>query len=260
MIALMDNLLSAIVGSVVMMILITSAMRVQTLNVDTTAAYAARNMASETMTWMEDDLMRIGLNMPGNTSPILAPRDTTMIVGSDTTLMMGEFRFVRAISNPAYDPDTSPASVPIQLLVGTRYRTVSEGTRAGSGGAYPVFRIERDTMLVDPTALPFDVATETFTRVGIDNAFRSNSGNWARAGGTPPLLRQFDLGFVSAEMDDVPNDEVVPRYDGGEALNVRLRLSIAPPFETATSTLRSIQHAATLMIMHDGQSLAVAGP
>ncbi len=260
MIALVDNLLAAIVGSVVLLILVTSAMRVQTLNIDVTAAYAARNLASETMTWMEDDLMRIGLNMPGNTSPILAPRDTTLIVGADTTTLMGEFRYLRAVPNPAYDAETSPPTVPIQLLVGTRYRTVAQGTRAGSGGSYPIFRVQRDTMLVNPSGLPFDSATDTFTRAGIDHAFRSSHSGWARAGGSPPLLRQFDLGFVTATMDDVPNAEVTTRYDSGEALNVRLRLSIAPPFETATSTLRSIQHAATLMIMHDGQSLAVSGP
>lgn len=259
MIALIDNMLAAIVGSVVLLILITSAMRVQTLNIDVTAAYAARNMASETMTWMEEDLMRVGLNMPANASPILAPRDTLMIAGGDTTLLTGEFRFVRAVPNPAYDPDTSPESVTPQLFVGTRYRTVSAGARTGSGGTYPLFRIERDTLLVDPSTMPLDGAGEVYTRTGIDYAFRSNHSGWKRAGGSPPLLRQFDLGYVSASIDDVPHSEVVARYDGGEPLNVRMRLSLAPPMESATSTLRSIQHAATLMIQHDGESLSAGG-
>ncbi len=257
MIALMDNLLAAVVGSVVLLILITSSTRVQALNVDVTAAYAARTLASETMTWMEDDLMRVGLNMPSDVSPILAPRDTTLIVGADTVSLAGEFRFLRAVMNPSYDPETSPSSVSSQLLIGTRFRIQSEGVRSGSGGSYPLFRVSRDTMRVD---LGLGSDTPTLARADLDQAFRSSHPGWAPAGGTPPLLRQFDLGFVSALMEDVPNTDVVARYDGGEPLNVRLRLSIAPPFETSTSTLRSIQHAATLMIMHDGQSLGAAGP
>ena len=128
MIVLLDHLTATIVGSVLFIVLLTTTIRVQTLNIEASSAYTMRRLSSDMATWMEDDLLSMGRDMPLNALSFTNPVDS----GGLTQ----EFVFYR---------DSVQAIVDSSIVrrIGTKYVLEYSGTRGEGAGAYNIYRVDR---------------------------------------------------------------------------------------------------------------------
>jgi hypothetical protein len=216
MIVLFDNILAGIVGAIAALILVTSFLRVQSVNVDTTAAYASRQLGSDVATWVEQDLLSMGQNMAGNTMPI------TSVV--DSAGFTKQFSFLRNRIVSSVDDEATLAPVE------TRYTLAYAGTReGGSSGDYNLYQLVREV--------------------------RFDGGAWVRDGGTPPILRSFAVELLNGDMKAMANPSAVITGAPQTIRNVGIRFSLAPLYRSSYATLQSTQHASTLTFSYENGAL-----
>lgn len=140
MILLLDHLLAIVVGSVLGIVIFTTAMRVQSLNHEANTTYAMRRLSSDMATWMEDDVLSIGRNMPLNQIPYANPVDSAGLTKT--------FTFYR-------DSVSVVGGVSTVNRINTQYRLRYAGTRGSGAEAYNIYRVDRYVQ-VDGGAWNFD--------------------------------------------------------------------------------------------------------
>jgi hypothetical protein len=126
MISILDNILAGIVATTTAIVLMSAFLRVQSVNIDTTAAYASRQMGANVATWIENDLLMMGRNMPTKTMPITAVQDSAGFTK--------RFAFVQGTVN---------SSGTTLVEIETRYTLEYAGVESASTGQN-LYRVVRD--------------------------------------------------------------------------------------------------------------------
>src|SRR5690625_4931521 len=79
MIAIFDNLNAILIGSTVILVIMAMQMRMTEMSVEQTANYMMKRQAMDLATWMEDDLLLMGQNLPSGTAAYTNPQDSSGI-------------------------------------------------------------------------------------------------------------------------------------------------------------------------------------
>src|SRR5690625_334190 len=79
MIAIFDNLNAILIGSTDILVLVAMQMRMAEMSVEQTANYRMKRQAMDLTTWMEDDLLLMGQNLPSGTTAYANPKDSSGI-------------------------------------------------------------------------------------------------------------------------------------------------------------------------------------
>lgn len=211
MIFLLDNLTAVIIAGVLGMVLFTTHVRVQSLNIEVQTQYAMRHLSADMATWMEDDILEIGRNMPAADVPFDNPVDSA---GFTKT-----FTFFR--DSVEVDPATSATTV---RRIATQYRLEKAGTRTATDGTtFPIYRVDR------------------YVREGA-------TGSWAFDGSAPPLLTHFKIEMLDLNAAPIANPVAAFTADPRAIRNTGIRFSMATPHEQVGVALQSVHFASTLMI------------
>lgn len=169
MIFVLDNINALIIGSAIILVVMAMQTRMTDISVEQTANYMMKRQAMEMATWMEDDLLLMGRNLPGSVTAYTNPSDSAEV----TTW----FEFYRdSVQTSGGSLDTFRVATRYELSkIGSHYsardtvdsyrldRYVSEGGGAwqksgGSSGLLSYFKIEmldRDAQpIANPVASP----------------------------------------------------------------------------------------------------------
>ena len=159
MIAIFDNLNAIIIGSVVILVVMAMQMRMTEMSVEQTANYMMKRQAMDLATWMEDDLLLMGQNLPNGVLPYLNPVDSAGITTS--------FEFYRdsiAVSGSSLDT----------LRVATRYELYRTGVHVMEKDTIDSFRLERSVRMGD-------------------------GAPWVKEGGSSALLSHFKIEMLNRD-------------------------------------------------------------
>ncbi len=140
MVVLLDHLTAIIVGSVLGIVLFTTTVRVQTLSSEANTAYSMRRLSTDMATWMEDEILTIGRDMPVGVVPF-----TNTV---DSAGMTQRFTFYR-------DSVEVVSGVTTARRIATEYRLRFAATRGTGAAAYNIYRVDRFVQ-VDGGAWQFD--------------------------------------------------------------------------------------------------------
>ncbi len=211
MIFLLDNLTAVIIAGVLGMVLFTTHVRVQSLNIEVQTQYAMRRLSADMATWMEDDILEIGRNMPAADVPFENPVDSA---GFTKT-----FTFFR--DSVTVDAATGVSAT---LRIATQYRLEKTGTRTATDGtAFPIYRVDR------------------YVREGA-------AGTWKFDGSAPPLLTHFTISMLNTNAEAISSPADTFAVDPNAIRNTGIRFSMATPHEQVGVALQSVHFASTLMI------------
>lgn len=169
MIFVLDNINALIIGSAIILVVMAMQMRMTDISVEQSANYMMKRQAMDLATWMENDLLQMGRNLPNGTISYVNPSDS-----SDVTV---RFEFYRdSVQTSGGSLDTFRVATRYELSkLGSHYserdtvdsyrldRYVSEGggpwqKSGGSSGLLSYFKIEmldRDAKpITNPVASP----------------------------------------------------------------------------------------------------------
>ncbi len=210
MIVLLDHLTAVIVGSVLGLVLFTTMLRVQTLNHEANTAYAMRRLSTDMATWIEDDVLSVGKNLPMSKLPFESPLDSAGLTK--------EFTFYR-------DSVETVGSVTKTTRVATQYRLQYAGTRGSGPDAYNIYRVNR--------------------YVKMDTLAGST---WEFDGSAPPYLRHFKIEMLGPDALPIANPAAALALNPNAVRNTGIRFTLATPFEQKGLAMQSVHFASTLMI------------
>lgn len=72
-----DNLIASVISAMILLILASIQMEATQMNTARSSRNIAKNRAQQLATWLEEDLGKIGQNMPQSTVPYSGPKDST---------------------------------------------------------------------------------------------------------------------------------------------------------------------------------------
>lgn len=132
MIAIFDNLNAILIGSTVILVIMAMQMRMTEMSVEQTANYMMKRQAMDLATWMEDDLLLMGRNMPNSTVAYTNPTDSSGI-----TVGFEFFRDSVAVVGGTLDT----------LRITTRYDLYRTGVHQTEKDTVDSFRLERSVKM-----------------------------------------------------------------------------------------------------------------
>ncbi|RMH53139.1 MAG: hypothetical protein D6685_16065 [Bacteroidetes bacterium] len=203
-----DNLNALVIGGVVVMVILSMQMRVAEINIEETANYMVKRQGVDLATWMEDDLMSLGLNIDKSAEvPFINPVDSAGITVA--------FEFIQdSINTTVSPPDT--------IRITTRYDLVSTGTTEVDGENVNIYAVQRRQRL--------------------------DGGPWMDAGRSPGILSHFRIDMLNRDAVPISDPAGVAATKPDSIQNTRVRFTLVTPFETNRSTLSRIYYGSTLMI------------
>ncbi|MEM1128871.1 MAG: hypothetical protein AAGI71_19665 [Bacteroidota bacterium] len=125
-----DNLNAMIIGSAVILMLLSLQLRMTEINIEETANYMVKRQGADLATWMEDDLLTIGENLDATDTWFNDPVYALANGDSVTT----SFTFMR-------EQETPGGTVPVT----TRYSLQPADTLVVDGVVTTAYRLVRDT-------------------------------------------------------------------------------------------------------------------
>jgi len=128
MIAIFDNLNAILIGSTVILVIMAMQMRMTEMSVEQTANYMMKRQAMDLATWMEDDLLLMGQNLPSGTTAYANPKDSSGI-----TLGFEFYRDSVAVVGGTLDT----------MRITTRYELFKTGVHQTEKDTVDSFRLER---------------------------------------------------------------------------------------------------------------------
>src|SRR5690625_528170 len=128
MIAIFDNLNAILIGSTDILVLVAMQMRMAEMSVEQTANYRMKRQAMDLTTWMEDDLLLMGQNLPSGTTAYANPKDSSGI-----TLGFEFYRDSVAVVGGTLDT----------MRITTRYELFKTGVHQTEKDTVDSFRLER---------------------------------------------------------------------------------------------------------------------
>src|SRR5690625_483286 len=132
MIAIFDNLNAILIGSTVILVIMAMQMRMTEMSVEQTANYMMKRQAMDLATWMEDDLLLMGQNLPSGTAAYTNPQDSSGI-----TLGFEFYRDSVAVVGGTLDT----------MRITTRYDLLKMGVHQTEKDTVDSFRLERSVQL-----------------------------------------------------------------------------------------------------------------
>lgn len=156
---LLDNLIATLVAGVVIMMMIASQTRATERSIERTSVYVAKTQALEFVEWFEDDIVRLGLNIPLRDNRFLLPAYEDGITR----------QFIFHSDSISVNRDT--------LRVITRYEVEPTGT----------------TQLVDESERTLYQLSRYTATVAVSNGGMTGSPQYVLSGQSPPTLSHFDV-------------------------------------------------------------------
>lgn len=208
MYVIFDNLNALVIGGVVVMVILAMQVRVTEINIEETANYMVKRQGVDLATWMEDDLMSVGLNIDKTVEvPFVNPVDSAG--------MTMAFEFVQDSINVTVSP-------PDTIRITTRYDLVSTGTTVVDGENVNIYQINRRQRL--------------------------DGGAWMGTGNSPSILSHFRIDMLNQDAEPITNPATVAAANPDSIQNTRVRFTLVTPFESQRNTLSRIYYGSTLMI------------
>ncbi len=209
MILLLDHLSAVVIGSAIILILISMQMRSTEMGVEQSSGYMMKNQATDLATWMEEDLLQIGRNIDKE-ERVAFENPLTNSSGNTS-----EFVFYRdTIRYYLTTPDT--------LHIGTRYTLTPVDTRI----------LNEDTLVVHR----------------IDRFANVNGGAWNKTGSSVPYLSSFNVDMLDSDAQPIVDPVAAATADPLAVRNTRIRFSMVTPYETSRTTVRQVYYGSTLLI------------
>ena len=208
MFTIFDNLNAVIIGGVVMVILLAMQVRVTEVNIEQTSNYMVKRQGIDLATWMEDDLLSLGVNIDKTAEvPYLNPVDSAG--------MTMQFVFHQDSINTTVTPADT-------IRITTRYSLGKAGATTLEGETVNIYQIQREQRL--------------------------DGGAWFETGNSPAILSHFRVDMLNADAEPVTNPATVAAANPDSVRNTRVRFTLIGPFETKQTTLTRIYYGSTLMI------------
>ncbi len=151
-----DNLSAMILGGTLLLMMITLQQRMVEINLEQTTNYVVKKQANDLVSWMEEELLRLGENVDFNNEvPFSNP------VNNGNTGVTELFEFFRD------SIDANGQTIRIYI----RYRLISAGYRVIREDSIPVYRLKREVKIGD-------------------------DGSWVEDGGSPALISYFRVDML----------------------------------------------------------------
>ena len=208
MFIIFDNLVAAVVGSAILLIVLATNTRMMEMGIDEVSNYAAKRYASDLAEWMEDDLLRLGENMEeSSTTPFTNPVN----INDGVTDLTESFVFYRDSTNTTVTPN-------VTHRIETTYSIVSAGTGKVGDKTVNLYRIKRYEKI--------DGGPKVYT------------------GGAVPLVSYFKVDMLDANANVISN----PAASAEDVSSTRVRFSIVTPFQTDRTAVRKVHYGSTLLV------------
>ena len=217
---LYDNLVAAILGSAVLLILISINLRMLEMGREEVANYAAKRYGTDLAEWMEEDLLTLGRNIRregGQQDLFKNPVDSAGMTKS--------FTFFR---NDYVDGSSDSVAVAI------RYSLRYEGKGEVSGEEVNFYRVVRDSS-------------------GLGGA----PGTFVYTGSAVPLVSYFKLDLLDRFVQ--PISDPVNHQKKVRNTRVRFSLVTPFQAKDTRLTLRKVHYGSTLLVNHDQHEITLGG-
>ena len=208
---LYDNLVAAILGSAILLILLSINLRMLEMGREEVANYAAKRYGTDLAEWMEEDLLTLGRNRRSNGSELFeSPVDSAGMTKS--------FTFYRN----DYISETSTDSVEVAI----RYRLKYEGKGQVGDEEINLYRVVRDS-----------------------SAEGGGAGTFVYTGSAVPLVSYFKVDMLDRFVRPISDPASNP--DDVRNTRVRFSIVTPFQSEETRMTLRKVHYGSTLLVDHD---------